>query len=194
MEVFNMTNAIWGLVGVLVGSILTGLIALITTKLQLTNRKEEERLNRLIRAKDSYLIPLRETMAEWIRYSYLTMVRMVVIKEQGMAKKDPDLYKKLYDDLMSVSEKEGALSLKVNILLSQVSDINLYKQIELLKEQIHEANLSMIPMITLLRDLKDKIQPDQIAEIVKQSKISNDKIHNLLIPINERIEILLSGG
>jgi hypothetical protein len=188
-----MENVIWGLVGVLVGSILTALITLINTRQQLTHRKEEERLDRLLRARETYLIPLRETIAEWIRYSRLTMVRMVIIKDEGLAERDPKLYKNLYDDLMSVSGKEEELSRKLNILLSQVSDINLYKQIELLKEQTEQANISIIPMIILLRDLKDKIQLDQVAEIKNQCNISNDKIHNLLIPINQRIETLLSA-
>jgi hypothetical protein len=187
-----MENAIWGLIGVFVGAIVMGLISFINTRQQLTHGRERDRLDRFIRAKEAYLIPLRETIAEWVLYSRLEMVRWVVLKEEGLAKNDPGLYRKLYDDSMSVSKKQEELSRKLDILLSQVSDMNLYKQIESLKEQTEQANLSIIPVVTLFRDIKDKIQPDQIAKAKEQSRILSDKIHNLLIPINQRIEILLS--
>ncbi len=186
-----MENVIWGLVGVLVGSILMALITLINSRQQLTHEKEKERLNRLIRAREAYLIPLRKTISEWIRYSTLTTVRMVFVKEEGLPKRDPELYKNLYDDLVSKQGREEELLLKLDILLSQVSDTNLYKQIELLKKQTEQANISIIPMIALLRDLKNKIQPGQLAEIKNKFNSSMDEIHNLVIPINQRIETLL---
>ena len=187
-----MENVIWGLVGVLVGSILTALITLINSRQQLTHEKEKERLNRLIRAREAYLIPLRETIAEWIRYSRLTAIRMVFVGEEGLPKRDPKLYKTLYDDFVSISNREEELLLKLNVLLSQVSDVNLYEQIELLKKQAEQANISILPMIALLSKLKAKIQLDQLDEIKNQCNISMDQIHKLLIPINQRIETLLS--
>ena len=110
----------------------------------------------------------------------------------GLPKGDPKLYKNLYDDLSSKWEREEELLLKLNILLSQVGDTNLYRQIELLKKQAEQANISIIPMIALLRDRKNKIQLDQLAEIKNQCNSSMDQIHKLVIPINQRIETLLS--
>lgn len=190
-----MENAIWGLVGVLVGSVLTGLIQFLTAKLQLDHREREQRLTRLIEAREKYLIPLREAMAEWVRYSRLWTVRMVILgQEREKAKTDPNYYKSLYEDLSAIMDKHSEVGLTMDVSLSQVGDLDLYKRIQEMKEQTGQADSKIIPMIARMGEAKDKMPLDEMAEITKQVHALDDKIHDLLIPINQRIEILLSGG
>ena len=63
-----------------------------------------------------------------------------------------------------------------------------------MKEQTGQADSKIIPMIARMGEAKDKMPLDEMAEITKQVHALDDKIHDLLIPINQRIEILLSGG
>jgi hypothetical protein len=189
-----MENAIWGLVGILVGSALTGLIQFLMAKLQLDYREREQRLTRLIATREKYLIPLREAMAEWVRYSRLWTARMVILgQEREKAKTDPNYYKNLYDDFSAIMDKHSEVRLTMDVSLSQVGDLDLYKKIQEMREQTGQADSKIIPMLSRLDKAKDKMTLDEMNEITKQMRALDDKIHDLLIPINHRIEILLSG-
>lgn len=59
-------GSIIALVGVLVGSAITGYISYRNTKLTLRQQEKESRRNRLLEIRKCYLVPLRETVSKWV--------------------------------------------------------------------------------------------------------------------------------
>ena len=106
-----MENALWGLVGVLAGSILTAFLQLISTRMQLKHQSEESHRNHLIEARKLDLIPLRDALAEWVSYDKKVLGHYVPLKEDDSLKQDPAFRAQLTQEFREVFHKESMASL-----------------------------------------------------------------------------------
>ncbi len=188
-----LLGALIGIGGAIVGASITAFIAYINTKSQLNLRIYELRTGRLIRARERVLIPLREAMSqslELLNSALIMMVRMKEAQKRGDSKESIRKEIQLWEE---VSDKSIEVSANLEMLKGQVSDLQLYKMIEEAKIAQENENEKIIEITMLVNNPRTWNDAEALRTAVNELKEVRKRIFSALLPVNKRIEELLSG-
>jgi len=185
-------GALIGIGGAIVGAIIAAIISYINTKSQLNLRIYELRTDRLIKARERVLIPLREVMA---RYLELTNTALIItVRMQGTYKRGDDP-KDIREEIKSWEEASARFReafAKLGMVQSQLSDAKLYQMIEEVKNTEESERPKIIEAVMRVQDIKNSTL-EIINETNKDITEAQKRIFDKLLPVNKRIEELLSG-
>ena len=184
-------GAIIGVVAAALGSIITGVISYKKSKLQLDTHLSEARIDRLIKAREKVLIPLREAINRSLELSNNYIILMVQMGEANK-KEDKTELREAIKRWEEASGKSKEAKSNLEILIGQLSDSQLLRMIEEVKAAQEGENEKVIEVTVLAH------QPESMnIETMKRLNRELREFHNItlskLLPLNKRIEELLSG-
>ena len=185
-------GALIGIGGAMVGAAITAIIAYINNKSQVNLRIYELRTERLIKARESVLIPLREAIAQSLEFANKALILM--IRTDGAYKRQEEP-KNILEEIHrwnEASEKSSEVSAKLEILISQVRDIRLYHMIEEVKNSAEEENPKIIEAVMRIQDTQN-LNMEIVRATLEDLTEARKRIFDKLLPVNKRIEELLSG-
>lgn len=185
-------GALIGIGSVIVGAIITAVIAYINTKSQVNLRIFELRTDRLIKAREKVLIPLREAMAQSLELAnkaLIMMIRMDGAHKRGEGPKEIMEEIKRWEEASNKSEEASA---KFEILRSQVNDARLYQMIEEVKNVEEKESPKIIEAVARAQ-APQNWNVEAMTAINREIKEARKRIFDKLLVANKRIEELLSG-
>lgn len=184
-------GALIGIVGAIVGAIITAIIAYINTKSQLNFRIYELRTDRLIKAREHVLLPLREVINQSLGFSKKHLVLMVQMVEASK-KADKTELREAIKRWEEASHKSDEARFNLGILIGQLSDSQLLRMIEEVEAAQQNENKKVID-VTVLAHQPESMNIETMERLNRELR----KFHNItlskLLPLNKRIEELLSG-
>jgi hypothetical protein len=186
-----MENALWGFIGVFIGTILTVTSQFLIARMQLNQQSIESRRNRLIDQRKDYLISLRDIVAEWVICNRKALGHYVTWKESPSGKEDTHYRDELAEEFKTVYLQESDCGQRLDIMMNHCSDGELVHRIR----QLQDYRASQIdPLYRLIMKTLDKSKSskEKLSEIIGFRPIQ-DKTDDLVISINARIEQLLCG-
>jgi len=177
--------------GTVLGALITAIIAYINTKSQLNLRIYELRTDRLIKARERVLIPLREAINLSLELSNNYLILMVQMVEANK-KEDKTELREAIKRWEEASDKSKEAKSNLEILIGQLSDSQLLQMIEEVKTAQEKESEKVIEVTVLAH------QPESMnIETFKRLNRELREFHNItlskLLPLNKRIEELLSG-
>lgn len=188
--------------GTIIGAIIAGLSSYFIARQQINARREEfsqqlshqEReglINRLIEARKQVLIPLREAINMSLELSNNYLILMVQMKEASK-KDDGAELREAIKRWEEASDKSKEANSNLKILIGQLSDAQLLRMIEEVQANQEKEGEKVIEVTILAH------QPEsRNIETMKRLNSELREIHNttleILLPVNKRIEELLSG-
>ena len=184
-------GALIGIAGAIVGATITAIIAYINTKSQLNLRIYELKTDRLIKARERVLIPLREAINMSLELSNNYLILMVQMGEANKKEDKTHLGEaiKRWEEASSKS-KEAKSSLE--ILIGQLSDSRLLQMIEEVKAAQEEEEAKVIE-VTVLAHRPESWNIETMMRLNEEFGKIHRRTLNKLLPVNKRIEELLSG-
>ena len=185
-------GALIGISGAIVGAVITAIIAYINTKSQLNLRIYELRTDRLIKAREQVLIPLREAMTQSLELANNALIMM--IRMDGSYQRNADA-KEIKEGIRlweEASRKSSEASTKFGILRNQVSDVRLCQMIEEVKDAEGKEEPKIIEAVARAQDIKN-MNLVTMRAINKDITEARKRILDKLLVMNKRIEELLSG-
>ncbi|MDH5696079.1 MAG: hypothetical protein OEZ00_05680 [Dehalococcoidia bacterium] len=185
-------GALIGIGGAIVGAIITAAIAYINTKSQINLRIYELRTDSLIKAREKVLIPLREAMTQSLELANKALIMMIRMDGAYKRKEDPKEIREEIQRWEEASRKSSEASAKFEILRNQVSDAQLYQMIEDVKNEEEEQNPKIIEAVMRVQDTKN-LNMETLRATLKDLAEARRRIFDKLLPVNKRIEELLSG-
>lgn len=185
-------GALIGIGGAIVGAGITAIIAYINNKSQVNLRIYELRTERLIKAREGVLIPLSEAIAQSLEFANKALILMIRMDGAYKRQEEP---KKIWKEIHrweEASEKSSEVLAKLEILRSQVSDIRLCHMIEEVKNSAEEENPKIIAAVMRIQDTKN-LNMEIVRATLEDLAEARKRIFDKLLPVNKRIEELLSG-
>jgi hypothetical protein len=179
--------------GAIVGAAITAIIAYVNNKSQVNLRIYELRTERLIRAREKVLLPLREAIAQSLEFANKALILM--IRMQGAYKRQEEP-KKIWEEIHrweEASEESSKVSAKLEILKSQVSDIRLYHMIEEVENAAEEETPKIIEAVMRIQNNTKTLNMEIVRATREDLAEARKRIFDKLLPVNKRIEELLSG-
>ena len=185
-------GALIGIGGAIVGAAITAIIAYINNKSQVNLRIYELRTERLIKAREKVLIPLREAIAQSLEFANKALILIIRMYGAYKRQKEPkEIWKEIHR-WEEASEKSSEVSAKLEILRSQVSDIRLYHMIEEVENSAEEENPKIIEAVMRIQDTEN-LNMEIVRATLGDLSEARKRIFDKLWPVNKRIEELLSG-
>ena len=183
-----IVGAVIGIIGVIIGGILTS----INNWIQIRHQGKEAGKERHIRAREGYLIPLRQALSKYMNMSVRGVTAYTVLKEmqeKGLEREEQkESFKTMMDSLKGGSEAMN----EIEILSGQTSDANLRKMILDIKNHQPEVESILRHHSKWFANIKD-IDPNSWNALLQQYNSIVSSQLNRLVPINKRIEELLCG-
>jgi hypothetical protein len=195
-------GALIGIIGTIVGAIITGIISYKISKQQINARREElkeqmaheaqeAKINRLIEARKERLHQLRKTLSDYVECSHQD-INMGVRFFKVIKNKDTIMSKQETKEFFKVAELGKQLTSQLEKLHGELSDNKLDDFIgNLLKKQLG-INTARMPIIRFLNNPREAD-----SNVIEQAMNEEESLRNIqrkeLIKINKRIEELLSG-
>lgn len=183
-----VVGAIIGIGGVIIGGILTS----INNWVQIKHQEKEALIGRRAKAREGYLVPLREALSKYMSNSIKGVSAYAVLKEMQEKKMEPEMQTKSFETVMASLETGTQIMEEIDILSEQTHDTNLSKMMLDFKNQ--QIDLE----ITLRRHSKwfanrTEIDSQEWNKLLQKYNSVVSSQRDRLIPINRRIEELLSG-
>lgn len=185
-------GALIGIGGAIVGAVITAVIAYINNKSQVNLRVYELRTDRLIKARERVLIPLREAIAQSLEFANNALILMIRMQGAYRRQEEP---KRIWDEIHRWEEASGKsdeVSLKLEILRSQVGDMHLYHMIDEVMNSAEEETPKIIQAVMRVQDIKN-VNLEVLRATREDLAEARKRIFDKLLPVNKRIEELLSG-
>ncbi len=160
-------------------------------RLRLDRESEEAKRNRVIEARKSYLVPLREVLSKWLRASndnYSAAVRFQAAQEKG----DEARLRETFIELLKQMEESRGLSIQLDIHRGQISDAKLDQLIERATKADSNTAVERMRLVDWLNKNAALDAATIRAEWSRYEAILS-QLRAELVPINKRIEELLSG-
>jgi hypothetical protein len=175
-----------------IGGIVVGIINWKQLKDQLRHSEINALIDRRSKARESYLIPLREALSKYIANAIKGISAYAVLKEMERKKMELELRMKPYETIMDSFEAGGQIMDQIDILSGQICDIDLSKMIEDFKQQQIDLETELKPHAKLFANITD-MDPKIWNSLLRQYNSAVSRQRHRLIPINKRIEQLLTG-
>lgn len=185
-------GALIGIGGAIVGAAITAIIAYVNNKSQVNLRIYELRTERLISAREKVLLPLREAIAQSLEFANQALILMIRMQGAFKRKEEP---KRVWEEIRAwgeAAEKSSEALSKLEVLKSQVGDIRLYHMIEEVNKSAEEENPRIIAAVLRVQDTKN-LDIEIVRAVARDLAEARKRIFDKLLPVNERIEELLSG-
>jgi hypothetical protein len=186
-----LQGAIIGVAGAIVGALITAVIAYINTKSQLNFRIYELRTERLIKSRTDVLLSLGKTLNIWSQCSSEEMKLMVQMGEANKNGNTTEITKSI-ERWYKMSEKRDEARFDMKVLVGQLSDSQLLKMIKEVEEAQTNENSKIIE-ITTLAHKPESLNVATMKKLNKEATHYHDITLSKVIPLNKRIEELLSG-
>lgn len=184
-------GALIGIAGTIVGAVITAIISYINSKSQLSLRIYELQTDRLIRAREKVLIPLREAINQSLGFSKRYLILMVQMGEANK-KADKTELREAIKRWEEASRKSDEASFNLEIILGQLSDSQLLRMIEEVKVA-QEGENGKVTEVTVLAHQPESMNIETFKKFNKELKEAHNITLSKLLPLNKRIEELLSG-
>ena len=185
-------GAIIGVGGTIIGGALIGISSWMQLRVQLKHSEREALIGRRSKTRESYLIPLREALSKYIANAIKGISAYAVLKEMGKKKSEPELRMKPSETIMDSLEAGGQIMEQIDVLSGQTCDTDLSKMIEDFKQQQIDLEIELKPHAKLFANITE-IDPQLWNSLLRQYNSAVSRQRQRLIPINRRIEELLSG-
>ena len=186
-------GALIGIAGAIVGAVITAIIAYINTKSQLNLHLYEIRTDRLIKAREKVLIPLRAIMSQALGLAEDSLKQTVIVGEahkRGADAKEMQEAKKRWEE---ASDKSREADAEFENLRRLVSDSRLYQIIEEVKDAEERERPKIIETMMRAHDPQYYQNITAFSALTTELKESRKRIFDKLLVVNKRIEELLSG-
>lgn len=184
-------GALIGVVAAVIGAAITGSINYKNSKLQISARRDEAQIDRLIKIREKVLIPLRGAISQSLELANNALVLMVQMGE-AQKKSDAAEMEKAIQCWKEASEKSKETSTTLEILRGQVSDSQLYQMIDEVKKSQENENTKIIE-ITMRAHKPENWNVESMNALNNELKEVRKRIFNKLLPVNKRIDELLSS-
>lgn len=185
-------GALIGIGGAIVGAAITAIVAYVNNKSQVNLRIYELRTERLIKAREKVLLPLREAIAQSLEFANQALILMIRMQGAYKRQEEPERIRAEIRRWEEASEKSSEILTKLEILRIQVGDRRLYHMIEEVKKSAEEENPIIIAAVLRVQDT-EKLNIEIVLAIAEELAEARKRIFDKLLPVNERIEELLSG-
>ena len=191
MSDVTLSAVIAGITG-LFGALIGGNIVSINNWIQVKTQTREAKISRLIKSRETYLLPLRESLSKYMSISMKGFQAYAVLMEmqaQGVEGKDRiTSFKTTMDSLDATAQ----IMEQIEALSWQSSDDKLHKMILDLKNKQPEVEITVRDQSKWIANIKDIPPEEWNARLSKLNSVISTQSQRL-IPINKRIEDLLSG-
>ena len=184
-------GAIIGAVAVALGASITGIVNYKNSKLQIEARTREARLDRLIKVREKVLIPLREEMNRALELSNKYLILMVQMGEANK-KADKTELREAIKRWKEASGKSKEAKSNLEMLIGQLSDSQLLRMIEEVKAAQEGENEKVIE-VTMLAHQPESMNIETMKRLNRELREVHNTTLSKLLPLNKRIEELLSG-
>jgi len=184
-------GALIGIAGTIVGAIIAAIIAYINAKSQLKLRVYELRNDRLIKARERVLIPLREAINRSLELSNNYLILMVQMGEANK-KEDKTELREAIKRWEEASGKSKEAKSNLEILIGQLSDSQLLRMIEEVKVA-QEGESGKVIEVTVLAHQPESMNIGTMKRLNRELREFHNTTLSKLLPLNKRIEELLSG-
>lgn len=177
-----------GLFGVLIG----GAIASVNSWIQIKSKTREAEISRRIKSRETYLISLRESLSKYLSISMKGYKAYGVFREmqaQGVEAKDSSTAFKTVTDTLDAS---GQIMEQIEALSMQSPNEELHRMILDIKNKQLEVEIILRNEAKWLANTKNIPSNEWNDRLLKLNTVIS-KQSQILIPINKRIESLLSG-
>ncbi len=184
-------GALIGIGGAIVGAIITAVISYINTKSQLDFRIYELRTDRLIKAREQVLIPLREAVSSSLVLANRALILSIQMQE---ANKKPDK-KELSEAIQrweEASQKRGEADIGLDKLRNQINDSHLDKMIDEVIVASEREDINIAKLVIRLHE-PESFNIDTVQSITNELRVIRKRIFDKVLPVNKRIAELLSG-
>ena len=186
-------GALIGLGGAIVGAIITAAIAYINTKSQINLRIYELRTNNLIKAREQVLIPLREIISQSLQFANSALIMMIRARGAYKRQEDPEEIREEIQGWEEASRKSSEAKAKFEILRSQITDTRLYQMIEEVENVDEKERPKIMEAVILVQSNIKNLNMEIFNKTDKDIAEARRRIFDKLLPVNKRIEELLSG-
>ena len=186
-------GALIGISGAIVGAIITAIISYINTRSQLDLRIYELRTDRLIKAREKVLIPLRAIMSQSLGLAEDALKQTVIVLEahkRGADAKEMQEAKKRWEE---ASHKSREADAEFENLRRLVSDSRLYQMIEEVKNAEEKERRKIIEIMTHAHNPQYYQNIEAFSALTRELTEVRKRIFDKLLVMNKRIEELLSG-
>jgi hypothetical protein len=186
-------GAIIGISGVIVGAIITAVSSYLINKSQIETRLLEARIDRLIKAREQVLIPLREKMSQSLGLSEDALKQMVIMTEtykRGANVKEMEEAKKRWEE---ASGKSRETDTEFENLRRLVSDSRLYQMIEEVKDAEGKESRKIMEIMMRAHSPEYYQNIEAFSALTRELTEIRKRIFDNLLPLNKRIDELLSG-
>ena len=184
----TLIAGITGLLGALIG----GGIASINNWIQVKSQTREAKIARLIKSRETYLLPLRESLSKYMSISMKGFQAYAVLMEMqapGVEAKDRTTS---FKTTTEASDAAAQIMEQIEALSWQSSDEELHRMILDIKNKQPEVEITVRDQSKWIANIKDIPPEEWNARLSKLNSVISTQ-SQLLIPINKRIEDLLSG-
>ncbi len=187
----TLSALIAGLAG-LFGAIIGGCIASINTWTQIKHQKEDAQIARFVKAREIYLLPLREALSKYMSNIIKGYTAFTVYNEEKEREADPKTLSSALGMYLKTLDVGAKLMEQIEALSWQSSDTRLLEMISDLKDKQFEIGNDVVNKAKELTK-RAQYRPGELKNFVSEFNIVISNQSNRLIPINKRIEELLCG-
>ncbi|MBA7599416.1 hypothetical protein ES703_06449 [subsurface metagenome] len=187
-----------------IGSVITALITYCITKRQIKGNLEqlslkleqdtgEKRRDRLVEARKTYLIPLRDIISRWsVELTKLPGLSIALNKlVQSSSNVSSITGSRIFKDSMEFNKKMLSMAQQHEVLIGQISDKKLHN---LITEAIKIQGEALVRRTEIHESIEIDKDFKSLAEAINASNKILTNVQFKLIDINNRIEELLCGN
>ncbi|GEM_PF-4515907 len=180
-----------GAIGIL-AAMASSVVSLCSTRMQLRHQKEAQRQTYLVEARRVYLLPLRETIAQWMEVANSTVAALGRIQAaKRYENTDPAKFRGEVDNLNRRLDDSQQMSSKFDQLRDQTGDECLETLIGAFKRIEEQSQLERLRLTRMFNESIARLE-DVEAGVKRYEEIIADERKSVRA-INRRIESLLAG-
>ncbi len=183
-----VVGATIGIFGVIIGGLLTS----INNWVQIKHKEKEGLIGRRIKAREGYLIPLRESLSKYMGNSIKGITAYAVLGELEAKTAEPEMRAKPFETMMASLETSSQVMEEIEYQSGQTDDTNLSKMILDFRNQQVDLETTLTSHSKWLANIAE-IDPREWNELLQRYNSVVSSQRDRLIPINRRIQELLSG-
>jgi Ni,Fe-hydrogenase I large subunit len=191
MSDITLGAIIAGLSGLL-GALIGGAIASVNNWIQIKHQREDALISRRIKARESYLVPLREALSNYINNNIRGITAYAVLKEMERKKVEPEVRITAFKTMTASMDTGTQIMEQIENFAGQSPDAELRKMILDFKNQQVELEIIVKRNSKWLANITE-INPEEWNAMLKEYNSIISTQRDRFIPINKRIEELLSG-
>lgn len=191
-----------GVLGVLLGSIVTGIISfaiakqqikanLEATAQQLAHEKHESLIQRKLHTREKVLLPLREALSSSITIGNHWLM-MTVQMQAAHKKADKEEIIDAESRWCQASKKSDEADMSVEVLRNQITDPELDQLMDDLLSSKQKESINIARCGLIANMIPGDLTVDSVTEITDELKEIRKRIFCKSLKVNKRIETLLS--